>query len=61
VETGEEGLVGKIGTAITDLRPGGRVFVHGETWDAVAAAPLDSGDPVRVVGVEGMTLRVEKA
>ncbi|MGD8374541.1 MAG: nodulation protein NfeD [Acidobacteriota bacterium] len=61
VETGEEGLVGEIGTAITDLGPAGRVFVHGEYWDAVSSDPLGVGESVRVVGVEGLRLRVEKA
>jgi len=50
-----------LGTAVTDLGPGGRVFVHGEYWDALADVPLATGDAVRVVGVEeGMRLRVER-
>jgi len=62
IATGSEGLVGKVGTAVTDLGPGGRVFVHGEYWDALADSPLASGEPVRVVRVEeGMRLRVERA
>ena len=61
VETGGEGLVGKIGTAVTDLGPGGRVFVHGEYWNARSDAPLPSGERIRVVEVDGMVLQVERA
>ncbi len=31
---GREGMVGEVGTARTDLTPSGRVFVHGELWEA---------------------------
>lgn len=61
VETGGEGLVGEVGTAVTDLQPEGRVFVHGEYWNAVADGPLASGERVRVVRVDRMSLRVERA
>ena len=36
VETGREGMVGETGAAVTPLAPEGKVFVHGEYWDAVA-------------------------
>ena len=36
----------------------GKVFVHGEIWDAVSEAPIPAGAPVEVVAVEGMVLRV---
>jgi membrane protein implicated in regulation of membrane protease activity len=34
------------------------VFVHGELWRAVAERPIAAGEPVVVVAVDGMTLRV---
>ena len=55
------GLIDEIGEARTALAPGGKVFVHGEYWDAVSSAPVDVGHEVRVVGVEGLKLRVEPA
>ncbi len=62
VQTGVEGLAGETGTARTDLDPEGRVFVHGELWRAIAAAPIPKGSRVRVVKVEkDMSLKVEKA
>ncbi len=60
VTTGVEGLVGEIGTAAQDLRPQGKVFVHGETWDAVSrVSPVPKGTAVRVVLVKEMRLVVE--
>jgi membrane-bound serine protease (ClpP class) len=62
VATGAEGLRGEIGTAVSDLAPEGKVFVHGEIWDAVSAAgPLSMNTRVRVVRVEAMRLTVEPA
>ncbi len=58
--TGQEGMVGLTATAHTDIRPGaaGKVFVHGEFWDAIASGPVAAGDRVRVLAIEGLTLRV---
>lgn len=61
VRTGTEGMVTERGRAWNDLRPEGKVFVHGELWDAVAEAPVAKGERVEVVGVDGMTLRVRPA
>lgn len=59
VVTGEQGLVGETGVAQTPLSPAGKVFVHGELWDAIAAAPLPVGQLVVVRRVDGLTLLVE--
>jgi membrane-bound serine protease (ClpP class) len=59
--TGEEGLVGEIGVARTSLQPQGKVFVHGELWDAVSHSPVTAGDRVRVRSVNGLVLTVEPA
>jgi len=59
VVTGIEGLIGEVGIAQTPLTPAGKVFVHGETWDAVAPGPVASGDKVVVQHVDGMQLRVD--
>lgn len=55
------GLIDEIGEARTALAPHGKVFVHGEYWDAVSSTPAAAGDPVRVVTVDGMRLGVEPA
>ncbi len=56
---GEHALVNQIAQARTALAPAGTVFVRGEYWDAVSSAPVEEGGQVRVVGVDGMKLRVE--
>jgi membrane-bound serine protease (ClpP class) len=59
--TGKEGLVGEIGTAQTDLSPEGKVFVHGELWNAEAAEPITKGSKVRVTQVlDSLKIRVDK-
>ena len=58
--TGAEGLVGRSGVADTDLRPEGWVRLMGERWRGVADGEVASGQPVTVVGVDGLTLRVRK-
>jgi membrane-bound serine protease (ClpP class) len=60
VETGREGKIGEIGVARTLLGPEGKVFVHGELWNAVATAPVEEGKKVRVRGVNGLRLLVEE-
>jgi len=56
--TGMAGLVGERGTAATALTPAGRVFVHGEYWQARSLTPIPAGEPVEVVAVEGLKLLV---
>jgi len=59
ITTGEEGLVGEIGTARTALSPGGKVFVHGELWDATSSVSIPAGERVVVRRVNGLTLQVD--
>lgn len=59
VVTGAQGLVGETGVAQTALTPQGKVFVHGELWDAVAASTLPVGQLVVVRRLDGLMLEVE--
>jgi membrane-bound serine protease (ClpP class) len=61
VTTGVEALVGATGVVRSALAPAGMVLVDGELWEAVADTPLEPGARVRVVAVEGLTLKVEPA
>lgn len=55
--TGAEGLVGERGH-VASVRAGrGKVWVHGELWDATFDEPVPTGAPVRVTGVNGLRLR----
>jgi membrane-bound serine protease (ClpP class) len=58
--TGASGLLDERGTALTDLAPDGRVFVHGEYWNARAATPIAKGARVRVTGVRDLRLDVDE-
>jgi membrane-bound serine protease (ClpP class) len=58
VRTGREGMIGEVGVARTPLAPRGKVFVHGELWDAVAESPVAARQEVEVTEVAGLTLRV---
>lgn len=58
VATGREGLIHERGTARTPLDPRGKVFVHGELWDAVSPEPVAAGETVEIVAVQNLTLEV---
>ena len=59
--TGREGMIGETGTARTDLAPTGKVFVHGELWEAESDGPVREGERVRVVAVGGgLKIKVTK-
>jgi membrane-bound serine protease (ClpP class) len=57
--TGDIGLAGEIGTAKSDIDGTGKVFVHGEYWDAKSQYKIAKGDRVRITGVQGLLLDVE--
>jgi membrane-bound serine protease (ClpP class) len=59
VATGSAGMLGESGVALTDLAPSGRIFVHGEYWNAISTAEVHSGARVRVTAIHGLTLTVE--
>ncbi|MGA2004821.1 MAG: nodulation protein NfeD [Terriglobales bacterium] len=59
IVTGEQGLIGEIGIAETALSPVGKVFIHGELWDAVSTLNIPAGERVVVRQVDGLTLRVD--
>ena len=59
IVTGIQGLVGEVGVAQTALSPQGKVFVHGEIWDAVASANVPPGQNVIVRAVDVLQLRVD--
>jgi membrane-bound serine protease (ClpP class) len=59
VATGSQGMIGEIGTVVTPLAPDGRIFVHGEYWNATAASPVAAGNRVRVIAIHQLNLTVE--
>ncbi len=58
--TGKEGLLGQVGKVTNRIAPEGKVFVHGELWNAYADEAIEEGQKVRVVKAEGLWVKVEK-
>ena len=57
--TGTSGLVGEKGIVKVALNPEGKVFVHGELWNATSKSPIEAGGRVKVVKVENLSVEVE--
>ena len=61
ITTGMKALVGEIGLAATNLNPKGRVFVHGEYWNAQSReGVIKKGEEIEVVDVERLRLKVKR-
>jgi len=62
VATGSEGLIGEIGEVIVEISPGkvGKISAHGEIWNAKSDEAIEKGEKIKIVAVDGMTVKVEK-
>lgn len=60
--TGQEGLIGSVGTVKVALEPQGTIFVWGERWSATSESgeTIPVGSRVQVTGVEGLQVKVRK-
>ena len=57
---GAETMIGKTVAALSRIdSQGGRVFIEGERWNAVSETPVETGQPVEITGIEGLTLKVK--
>ena len=62
VKTGKEAIIGAKGIATTDLKPKGEVRVMGEFWEAITNdSEVLTGQPIEVIGMNGMVLLVKAA
>jgi membrane-bound serine protease (ClpP class) len=60
VKAGTETMIGRRTNAVARIdATGGKLFVEGEYWNAVSDTPVEAGQPVEVVGVDGLTLKVK--
>lgn len=57
---GMHGLIGEIGEVRVSLNPTGKIFVHGEYWNAEGDGEIPAGEKVKVVGFDGMHLKVRR-
>jgi membrane-bound serine protease (ClpP class) len=58
--SGVEGLIGEVGEVRSRLAPRGKVWLHGEYWNAESDEEIEVGQKVQVVGVDRMVLHVRK-
>ncbi|ASY65565.1 putative membrane-bound ClpP-class protease (plasmid) [Sinorhizobium sojae CCBAU 05684] len=58
VVTGSEEMIGLSGKVDSWAGAAGYVITHGERWKAVSTEPLDPGEEIKVVGRDGLTLKV---
>lgn len=58
--TGSEGLIGMTGVAISRVAPQGKVFVHGEYWNAFSEEVIEAGEAVEVIKLVGLKVKVKK-
>lgn len=58
IVSGREEMIGAQGVVQDWEGRQGHVFAHGERWNASSASALAPGAPVRVLDVDGLTLRV---
>ncbi len=60
VRAGRETMLGRIVPALGHIdATGGQVFIEGELWNAVSDAPVEKDQPVEVVELDGLTLKVK--
>ena len=60
VVTGAQGMIGLVGIARTPIAPLGKVFVHGEIWNASSTSPIAVGDEVVVQEVKNLEVVVSR-
>ena len=59
VVSGAEQIIGSTGSALEDFDAKGEIHILGENWQAESSAPVKQGEQVRVVGRDGLILKVE--
>jgi membrane-bound serine protease (ClpP class) len=59
--SGTAGLVGAIGEVRVRIAPRGKVWVHGEYWNAESDEEIEVGEKVQVIALHGLVMKVCKA
>jgi membrane-bound serine protease (ClpP class) len=60
VSTGNQGMVGLVGVADSEIDRNGRVKVRGEYWTACSSTPIATGKEVKILAVKDLVLQVEE-
>jgi len=59
--TGDLGIVTERGIAKTPIdKDGGKVYVHGEWWNAISDDPIEEGEKVEVIEGKNLLIKVKK-
>jgi membrane-bound serine protease (ClpP class) len=58
---GVDEMIGMLGRSSSALDPDGKVFIRGEYWNAHADEPIATGEPIEVIAVDGLRLRVRRS
>jgi membrane-bound serine protease (ClpP class) len=60
-DTGKEGMINMQAMAKTVIHTDGQVFMRGEYWNAWSDEPIQKGEKVTVLAIEGLKLKVKKS
>jgi membrane-bound serine protease (ClpP class) len=60
VTTGSQGLIGESGVALKDFDKEGKIFIHGEIWNARSDEIIKKDDRVVVDDINSMILIVRR-
>lgn len=62
VKTNYDVIIGKVGTALTDINPleKGRVKVDGKEWMATSKEEIKKGEKVKILKIEGVKVIVKR-
>ena len=58
--TGDQGLMGEIGKAVSDILEDGKVDIHGEIWNARSDSLIPKGERIRVIKVDKLLVYVTR-
>ncbi len=59
VLTGADEMIGITGEAMEDFAAEGRVWVHGESWQARSSVPVKKGQKIQVTAKDGLLLKIK--
>jgi len=57
--SGVNGMLGQVGEVKEWSETNGKIFIHGELWNAISEVPLYPGDKAIIQAVDGLILKVK--
>jgi membrane-bound serine protease (ClpP class) len=59
-QMGMDGMIGRVGEALTDIHDAGKVLIKGEYWNASSEIIVQKGKRIKVIEVNGIKVKVEE-